>query len=195
MPRSTPTHQAALACADKLWAARLWPTPTRVRNELGSGSYSTICKALAAWRQKRGLDKAPADVVEPDIPLGSSGRGLPEASVQSVQELSEELARALLRLMPTMGAGHRSAPDAAQVAKDAAEALQLMQGRLDAVQKHMLMSIEQARADAAHWKQRAQELKDELGTWRVMYQQRHDADQREIRLLHETVERLKATKA
>lgn len=195
MPRSTPTHQAALACADKLWAARLWPTPTRVRNELGSGSYSTICKALAAWRQKRGLDKAPADVVEPDIPLGSSGRGLPEASVQSVQELSEELARAVVRLMPTMGADHRSGPDATQVAKDAVEALQLMQNRLDAVQKHMLMSIEQARADAAHWKQRVQELKDEVGTWRVMYQQRHDADQREIRLLHETVERLKAAKA
>lgn len=195
MPRSTPTHQAALACADKLWAVRVWPTPTRVRNELGCGSFSTICKALADWRQKRGLDKPPAGFVVADSPTGNGGKDLPEPGGRSAQELSEELARALLRLMPTMGAGHRSAPDAAQVAKDAAEALQLMQGRLDAVQKHMLMSIEQARADAAYWKQRVQELKDELGTWRVMYQQRHDADQREIRLLHETVERLKTTKA
>lgn len=196
MPRTSPTHQATLDCADRLWAQQVWPTPTLVRAHLGTGSYSTVCKALAQWRKTRGLDapgmrpSPPPVSAHPPTLLGTA----PPATELPLAELTEELARAVVRLLPAAAPAPSSAGDPAKVAKDAVEALQSMQARLDAVQKHMLMSIEHARSEAAQWRQRVQEIKEELGTWRSTYQQRHDADQREIRMLRETLEQLKAQK-
>lgn len=197
MPRTSSTHQAALDCADRLWAQQVWPTPTLVRAHLGTGSYSTLCKALAQWRKERGLDAPGMRLSLPTVgvPQPLLQDPAPPASTLALAELTEELARAVVRLLPAAAPAAASSVDPAKVAKDAVEALQTMQARFDAVQKHMLMSIEQARSEAAQWRQRVQEIKEELGTWRSTYQQRHDADQREIRMLRESLERLNAQKA
>ncbi len=52
------------------------------------------------------------------------------------------------------------------------ETMDKVQARFEGMQKHMLLSIEQAREEARMWKERARQAQDEAATWRTTIQGR-----------------------
>lgn len=78
--------------------------------------------------------------------------------------LAEEVLRRLLPALST-----RAPNDVVQngVLADMASALGLMTTRLDEVQRHLLMSTEQAPQGPGQWQECVRELKEELVAWRT----------------------------
>lgn len=176
MPRVSSTYKDTLECASALWTQGVWPSPTIIRRELGGGSYSTIGAALDDWRKTTGaqpprtsrtmVPKFEHPTVTARQVEGPSER-LPAPAAQELQAMQEALAAAISTLT-------------SEISK--------MRDRLEAVQKHMLLSIEQARSETRLWKERVEESRAELAAWRQTMQGRQELDAREIRRLNALLE-------
>lgn len=192
MPRVTDTRQRVREIADALQSEGLEPTPGLVRERLGKGSPNTIVEELRAWRAATASAAAARDAAlsaPSPAPFAAAApaqlerlAGLLEDSLRATREHAEQL-EALVQLpeqIRTLTQGlttlelelQRQAQAAASQNQRFEQQLQLVQDRADAVQKHMLLSIEEAREDARRWKEAARKAQDETQTWRFTLQRR-----------------------
>ena len=195
MARSTDTRQRVREIAAQLSAQGTEPTLTLVRGLLGKGSPNTIVEELRKWRERQagslpptnspaGTPPSPAQKSSPlPAPVGldevlrslQSARELLERQTAGVQEV-ESLKQALSAVSAVM---HQNMEQTAALMsaletdrKIVVDSLGAMQARYEGIQKHMLMSIEQAREEARTWKERAKEAQEEASTWRLTIQRR-----------------------
>lgn len=195
MARSTDTRQRVREIAAQLSAQGTEPTLTLVRGLLGKGSPNTIVEELRKWREQQagslpptnspaGAPPSPAQKSSPlPAPVGldevlrslQSARELlarQAAGVQEVESLKQALSAvsAVMHQHMEQTAALMSALEADR--KVVVDSLGAMQARYEGIQKHMLMSIEQAREETRTWKERALEAKEEATTWRMTIQRR-----------------------
>lgn len=191
MARSTDTRQRVREIAAQLSAQGTEPTLTLVRGLLGKGSPNTIVEELRKWREQQtdprqpaGSPPSPSQKSSPlAAPVGldevlrslQSARELLERQASGVQEV-ESLKHALSAVSAVM---HQNMEQTAALMsaletdrKVLVDSLGAMQARYEGIQKHMLMSIEQAREEARTWKERAKEAQEEASTWRLTIQRR-----------------------
>lgn len=200
LARSTDTRQRVREVADQLLSQGTEPTVGLVRGVLGRGSPNTIVEELRKWRDARGVDAVlplrPAGQASPALtpaqnsspfvapaPVGLSevlhalqvARELLDRQTSSIQKV-EGLKQSLLGVSSVLRQNlEQTALLMASLESDRkmmVESLQAMQARYDGTQKHMLLSIEQAREEARLWKERARVAQEETTTWRMTIQQR-----------------------
>lgn len=210
MARTTDTRTRVRELANRIHAEGGTPTPTLIREMLGSGSPNTIVSELRAWS---------AD-------LSASGNSVPERAQKALTTTKvvaerlglDELASLLSDVAATggalteqvkelldAGAGLRQEKDSLssltalcaelvnQLRTDRAwmrEELEKISHRFEGVQKHMLMNISTAREETIRWKEEAKFAKEEAQTWRHALLSKTDALQTENARLRGMLEAL-----
>lgn len=172
------------------------PTPTVVRKLLGGGSPNLIVEELRLWRQEaqsgapaaaaRSAQTANVQALKVAQDLGMQALA---ASLSQLRELVEQQALstqrsvsaerdvgavvAMLRGLTAEASGLAQSIVAERQARN--EELDKLSQRFEAVQRVMLLSVEEARAETRRWKEEHQKVKDELLTWRTTMQDQNNA--------------------
>lgn len=115
MPRPSNTYEKVFVAADKLLEQGVRPTQQKIREELGSGSISTINKALGDWWQQLGvrmkeqrsvpgMPEPVADVAQKlwQQALGYAERSFREQSEQYAAQLQAESEQVQLEAQEAM---------------------------------------------------------------------------------------------
>lgn len=200
MGRTTDTRARTAEMADRIIEEGGVPTPTLVRQRLGGrGSPNTIVEALRDWRARRlnePIGQFTAASGDSNAPRGGA-IGVPcleargswpnneererertttafmqataEASLSRLEQL-EETCRALVQVLQDDRSAMR-----AELAK--------INDRFEAVQRRMLLAIDDAREDTRKWKETALATRDEAQTWKTMLEQRANASREEAAVL------------
>ncbi|WP_027856455.1 DNA-binding protein [Marinobacterium jannaschii] len=95
MPRKTDTREKVFDAADQLLIEGVRPTQQSIRDRIGTGSISTINKALNEWWQSIG-ERLNKDASRPDLPdqvIDSASRMWQQSLAYAEQALSEKAAR------------------------------------------------------------------------------------------------------
>lgn len=124
--------------------------PLSASNELSEISYR---EAIAAVLQVKEM-----------LPRLSSIAELLFKQAHAIQDKEEKTALALSRLSESLSLAQAND-------ERLSKALELMQVRFDAVQRMMLLAIEEARSETLRWKEASRLAKEELSTWRSHYQE------------------------
>lgn len=204
MPRVTDTRQRVHELADSLVLQGKKPSVTLIRAMLGKGSPNTVVSALRDWEERRRSAADGPTVDRGSAVRASSGPGAQPVEVTVVLEHVELLVRAqegarvqiqqlsamhekAVAMMQAMNGLQETLQSTTKALLDdkawAKEQLEVMQLRFDTVQRHMLLRIEEARADAARHREEAKHHKQELQTWRISMQDKTAALQREVHRL------------
>lgn len=195
MARPSTTRERVAAIAAQLHADGVTPTPTTVRKLLGGGSPNTIVAALREWRAQLEPGQEPAS----RAPNGVAARGAVELarhrgggdehrleSSEMLQALSG-LQSEIQRLFAQLEVLNQT------IEKDRAHAREentLMATRFEAVQRRMLLSIDESREAARQWKAKADEARMELDTWKLSMTQKNNMLLETISGLREKLARL-----
>ncbi len=157
MAHSSPTREAVRRTYKELTQAGQAPTAKAIRARIGRGSLTTIVDEL---RQLRESDPKPEAV-------RNTGAGGTETD-----ELIGRLAQAVAALQSVV-AQLSAAPAHAQGGRpslankeDVSVGLERLGQRLDGMQRHMLIQVNEARELAARWKDRALQEKAGFAVWR-----------------------------
>jgi hypothetical protein len=145
------TRDQIFAVAERLDATGVNPTLSKMRKELGSGSFTTLSEAMAEWRARKEVKAAP--VVEP----------IPEPVVTRLSELGTAIWAAASELAEKRLAAEREAlktarSDIEREKQDALELADQVTAELDKLQRHVA-SLE---SSAAKKQQDLADLRDQL---------------------------------
>lgn len=216
MGRTTDTRTRVKALAKELSSNGVTPTVALIRKTLGGGSPNTIVAALKEWRieQESGPEPCEGPIPSPDTGLSSTRAPMLTATllqevvtalgvlrdstekyavsaVQSVKGV-EGLVQANNRISEAFEGVTAELNEIRNERQQLRASLDTIVSRFDAIQKHMLLSIETARAEGLSWKEKAKEQKEELATWRLSYQQKLNAAKEENDRLTDMLARLQA---
>lgn len=150
MPRRTDTYARTLELANKWAAEGLAVGPAAIRAALGNtGSLSTITRALNDWRGD-----------SPSSPSLESRKTWPS------QSALDALAHQVGELQKTLQEAKPSTTASPVGGAELDAQIKAVIARFDGAQRHMLLQIEEARAEAAKWKARYEAAQKEAKTWR-----------------------------
>ena len=163
MPRKTETYDRVLELAIRWTTEGRALEPTAIRKELGTGSFTTITRALQDFRASQASTQD-ANAHSVNRPPGSSRLASKEDFLGLHQQI-ESLAQALSRRPLAPGPVEQEAPSSEQLA-EMDKQLKSIIARFDGTQRHMLLQVEEARTEAAKWKERCEAAQREARTWR-----------------------------
>lgn len=149
MARQTSTRQRVRDLAAELAQGGVEPTPTEVRRRLGAGSFSTIVSELKALKASPALQERSAPATLPRAPARLQA---PSSTVEAAE--------------PAMEAPPLLSKAQEELFQQVREGLAALATRLDGMQRHHLLQVNEAREQAATWKSRYLSAKQEFSVWR-----------------------------
>ena len=196
MSRTSNTRTLVRELANKIHAEGGVPTPTLIKGLLGKGSPNTIVSELQVWRKELPSNN---ESNKPPIPVNLLEiTTIVKSVIVLVSELKESLSQAEasrvvysqeLATITELTVNVSELSVSLKTDRDWMQAeLQKINARFEAVQKRMLMSIDDAREDARKWKERAISQKEESETWRLTLEQKANSQSQEIARLRALVE-------
>lgn len=154
MPRKTDTYAKVLELAATWTAEGRALEQTAMRKHIGYGSYSTINRALQAWRAHHAPETA-----NPGPPSAAKPGNTPAPG------MLDSLAQIQQTLVALASAASPGASDP-KVASELSARLDAIAQRFDGAQRHMLLQIEEARTHAAKWRDKWEASQREVKAWR-----------------------------
>ena len=163
MPRKTDTYDRVLELAIRWTTEGRALEPTAIRKELGTGSFTTITRALQDFKASQ-TSKQDTKGQSDSGPSVSSRLASKEDFLGLHQQI-ESLALAFSRRPLSPGPTEHEAPSGEQLV-ELDKQLKSIIARFDGTQRHMLLQVEEARTEAAKWKERCEAAQREARTWR-----------------------------
>jgi hypothetical protein len=161
MGRKSETRERVRQVAEELAAQGIVPTSRKLLELLGKGSLSTITDELELWQRGPASANRPekAGALELPPPAAEFGGAFPLLELQGRQ-----IAQLLVNNEKTTNELEAIRIELISLRKTHEEQLAIAYNRYEAVQRHALLQVDEARQNAAQLRERVKQLTSELDT-------------------------------